>query len=74
MDQKTEKERVSALYRAGFTTREIKRLRSIRRMYSENEQDRASMDLPHLRFARWLVEHGRLTEECSESDIPRSGV
>jgi hypothetical protein len=62
MDRITEKERVSALYRAGFTTREIKRLCRVRRTSLENEQDQAPTNLHHLQFVRWLVKNGKLTD------------
>ncbi|HEV2581678.1 MAG TPA: hypothetical protein VGT44_12565 [Ktedonobacteraceae bacterium] len=60
MDYKTELDRLHA---AGFTTREIARLYQFRRMHVANELDRAPVDLARLRFVRWLVENGRLTDQ-----------
>ncbi len=73
MDQMNSKERLAILCRAGFTSREIKRLCQMRRDYSENELDQAPADLSHLQFVRWLVQHGRLTEQCVENNTSARG-
>jgi hypothetical protein len=53
------------LYQAGFTQKQIDRLTRLRNQYLKygRGQDRSDPDLAHLRFMRWLVEHGRLTEQ-----------
>lgn len=53
------------LYGAGFTQKQIDRLTRFRNQYLKygRDQDRADLDLAHLQFMRWLVEHGRLTEQ-----------
>lgn len=67
MDWMNYKEERESLYRAGFTWEDIERLVRFRRMYlmSEYEDDQAALDLSHLQFVRWLVEHGKLTEQLS---------
>jgi hypothetical protein len=49
---------------ATFTPEEFIRLQALREQY-ETSQDcgEFGLDERHLRFARWLVEHGRLSEE-----------
>ena len=49
---------------ATFTPEELIRLRALREQY-ESSQDcgEFGLDECHLRFARWLVEHNRLSEE-----------
>ncbi len=49
---------------ATFTPEELIRLRALREQY-ETSQDcgEFGLDERHLRFARWLVGHGRLSEE-----------
>lgn len=59
------KEKLEILRRAGFTMLEIQRLYHFRRAYVVDEQDRSPVDLAHLRFIRWLVLNGRLTEELA---------
>ena len=51
------KERLEALYRAGFTTVEITHL--------AGEPDQASADLARLRFIRWPVANGRLSDQLT---------
>ncbi len=63
MDQSNYKEKLEALRRNGLTDLEISRLSHLRQHYEVSPIDRSPADLAHLKFARWLVEHGRLTEQ-----------
>jgi hypothetical protein len=57
------KEGLEALYRSGFTTTSIARLADLRRTYRSQAQDQAPADLARLRFIRWLVAQGRLSDQ-----------
>lgn len=63
MEQLNFHEWFEKLRRAGFTGLEISRLSRFRQVYVVNEKDQAEVDLAHLQFVRWLVEHGRLTDQ-----------
>jgi hypothetical protein len=65
MDRMNYKEGLEALYRAGLKTRQITRLAELRRTYLAGELDRAPEDLARLRFIRWLVANGRLSEQLT---------
>ena len=65
MDRMNYKEGLAALYRAGFTTVEITRLAELRRAYLSCELDQAPADLARLRFIRWLVANGKLTDQIA---------
>jgi len=65
MEHMDYKEELDSLRGAGLTTREISRLYQFRRIYIKNELDRAPADLARLRFIRWLVENGKLTEQLA---------
>lgn len=65
MDRMNYKEGLEALYRAGFKTVEITRLAELRRSYLAGEQDQAPADLARLRFIRWLVANGRLSDQVA---------
>ncbi len=65
MDRMNYKEGLEALYRAGFTTTDIERLAHFRRAYIAHEQDQAPADLARLRFIRWPVANGRLTDQLA---------
>jgi hypothetical protein len=54
---------VEALRRVGCSKAVIRRLWTLRRKYVKYERDQAPLDRRHLEFARWLVIHGKLTEE-----------
>ena len=56
------KEELARLGRAGFSMREISRLYQFRRTHGQDELDQAPAVLARLRFIRWLVAHGKLTE------------
>jgi hypothetical protein len=62
MEQLNYKEELDLLRGAGFTFPEIACLYQLRRAYGQHELDWAPADLARLRFVRWLVEHGRLSE------------
>jgi hypothetical protein len=69
MKQQTfDKEEIDALRQAGFTELTISRLIQLRRGYMTNELDQVPLDYAHLRFARWLVMTGRLTDEIAMED------
>jgi hypothetical protein len=59
------KQELESLRSAGFSTRDITRLYQLRRSYVTNEWDRAPADQSRLRFVRWLVETGRLTDQLA---------
>ncbi|MBE3558142.1 MAG: hypothetical protein IMW89_02830 [Ktedonobacteraceae bacterium] len=63
--QKNYKEQFEFLHQAGFTLLEIRRLTRLRQTYQPDEQDQAPADLARLRFVRWLVETGRLTDQLT---------
>jgi hypothetical protein len=65
MDRSNYKEGLAALQGVGFTTNEIERLCRFRRAFVENEQEQAPADLARLRFIRWLVEKGKLTDQLA---------
>ena len=65
MDSINYKEGLEALYRAGFTTTEIAHLVDLRRTYLAQAQNQAPADLARLRFIRWLVAKGRLTDQLT---------
>ena len=61
------KEKLEELRRAGCTAQEIQRLSLFRQAYMTNEKDQAPADLSRLQFIRWLVEHGRMSDQCVQS-------
>ncbi len=63
MESMDYKEGFEALRRAGLTVLEITRLSQFRRAYRANELDQAPADLARLQFVRWLVVHGKLTDQ-----------
>jgi hypothetical protein len=62
MERLNYKEELDLLREGGFTFTEITRLYQLRRAYVQHELDWAPADLARLRFVRWLVENGRLSE------------
>lgn len=66
MEQLNSKEELDLLHRAGFTFSEITRLYQLRRTYVQHELDWAPADLARLRFVRWLVENGKLTDDLAQ--------
>ena len=67
MEQLNYKEELDLLHEAGFTFTEISRLYQLRRAYVQHERDWTPAELARLRFVRWLVETGRLTENLAQS-------
>jgi hypothetical protein len=65
MNQMDYKDALDMLRRAGFTAKEIDRLRKLRRDRVGNTVDRAPADQRRLEFIRWLVTTGRLTDYIS---------
>ena len=66
MDQQRDtssEEGVETLRSAGLIPWEIKRLVCFRRTYRQSEMDLAPLDPAHLQFIRWLVVHGKLTDQ-----------
>ena len=59
------KEELSRLRSAGLTTREIDLLVQFRRSYIANGMDFSPANLARLHFIRWLVEHGKLTDQLA---------
>jgi len=52
------------LRQAGFTAKQIDEFRRLRRTYAERQaMDHILIDCHRLEFARWLMIHGKLTEE-----------
>lgn len=50
---------------AGFTPAEIERLLALRQGFAGHaEHSELLLDLDELEFARWLVQHGRMTEDA----------
>ncbi len=62
MERLNYKKELDLLRKGGFTFTEITRLYQLRRAYVQHELDWAPADLARLRFVRWLVENGRLSE------------
>ena len=67
MEQLHYQEDLDLLRGAGFTFQEITRLYQVRRAYLQHELDWAPAELARLRFARWLVQNGRLSETIKQS-------
>ena len=63
MKRMDQKEGLEALRQAGFSAFEIERLFLLRREYVENALDQAHIDLSRLEFMRWLIAHGRLSDQ-----------
>jgi hypothetical protein len=62
-NQMNHDEAVARLQRSGFSTQAIHRLCGLRRAYTDKgEMDQAPLDLRRLRFVRWLVQTGKLTD------------
>ena len=65
MDRMNFKEELEILCKVGFSRGEIERLSHFRKTYRmhKREEDQPQIDISHLRFIRWLVEHGKLSEQ-----------
>lgn len=68
----TYQEAFQMLRQAGFVGAEIDRLYQLRRTYHPSELDQPPLNLYRLRFVRWLVTTGRLTDQVPETG--RSGL
>ena len=63
-EQNTENGGGAAVLEGQFTPEELARLLALRALVaSHSPYDELGLDVKRLRFARWLVEHGRLSEE-----------
>lgn len=62
MNQLDDKQACDRLLQAGFTASEIDRLRRPRQDYAEKEMRQTLADCRRLKFARWLVTTGKLTD------------
>jgi hypothetical protein len=62
MKRMDQKQGLEALRRAGFTAFQIEQLCQLRRTYEGNALDQAAVDLSRLKFIRWLIAHGRLSD------------
>jgi hypothetical protein len=62
MNQMDYKQALDMLRRAGFTASEIDRLRRLRRECAAQEMNWTLADLRRLKFFRWLVVTGKLTD------------
>jgi hypothetical protein len=65
MKRMDHKEGLEALRRAGLTGLEIERLCQLRQAYTQNALEQARVDLSRLKFIRWLVANGRLSEQIA---------
>ena len=63
MEHMTYQEAFQSLRQAGFVREEIDRLYRLRRTYRVSELDAPPLDLHRLRFVRWLIATGRLTDQ-----------
>jgi hypothetical protein len=64
--QMNREEAFAMLRRLGFSFQEIDRLSRLQRVYAnKTEMDQADLDLRRLRFVRWLVETGKLTDQLA---------
>lgn len=71
MEQLNYQEDLDLLRGAGFTFQEITRLYQLRHAYLQHELGWAPADLACLRFARWLVQNGRLSDDLAQSSPPQ---
>lgn len=69
MRKTKEEEAFDVLRQAGFTRSQINRFIQLRQDYATSELDRLPLDYTRLRFVRWLVATGRLTDQ-----IPQEGA
>jgi hypothetical protein len=64
--QMNREEAFAMLRRLGFSFQEIDRVSRLQRVYAnKTEMDLADLDLRRLRFVRWLVETGKLTDQLA---------
>lgn len=65
MKQMDQKEDVTVLRQAGFSTFEVNRLCQLKQTRVGHPLDQATIDVKHLQFIHWLVVHGRLSDFIS---------
>jgi len=65
MDYMDYKAQLESMRQAGLTSLEISRLYRFRQRFVIQEQDRSPIDLAHLHFIQWLIQHGKLTDQLS---------
>ena len=58
-----DKDELEKLRKAGLKSQEIAQLCQLRRNYQPDAQDRAPLDQSRLNFVRWLLSHGKLSEQ-----------
>ncbi|HEU5318962.1 MAG TPA: hypothetical protein VFX49_22825 [Chloroflexota bacterium] len=58
----------------GFSAREGAALQSLRRRYVRGELNEISIEHRRLEFARWLVQHGRLTDYLADDPAGARGA
>jgi hypothetical protein len=58
-----ERDIIQTLRRVGFTIKESIRLIKWRKHYVRGELDLGPLEYRRLMFARWLIEHGKLTDQ-----------
>ena len=62
MDRREDRE---ILRKGGFDEREMNLLSRLRKDYNEKEKQQALADHRRLEFVRWLVTHGRLSDQIA---------
>ena len=63
LPQLSRSQSIEKLRKAGLNSQEITQLCQLRRNYQPDAQDRVPVDHTRLNFVRWLVSHGKLSEE-----------
>ena len=67
MKQMNQQEELEPLRRAGCTALQIRRLCQLKQTYLKYGPDRPTIDLKYLEFMRWLIAHGRLSDDIGEA-------
>lgn len=71
MEQLPYREDLDLLRGGDFTFQEITRLSQVRRAYVRHELDWTPAELARLRFVRWLVQNGRLSDGLAGNSPPQ---
>lgn len=66
MKQMNQQDELESLRRAGYTDLQIHRLCQLKQTYLKYGPDRPTIDLKYLDFMRWLIAHGRLSDDIGE--------
>jgi hypothetical protein len=53
------------LRKGGFVDGEVQRLSKLRQRYANQAEQQAKADLRRMEFVRWLVTHGRLSDQIA---------